>query len=84
MIKNTVTKLVITKNKRIADSSNMFSYAFEYFNEDVSVWREILKMPADDLMRPTETYNINEIITHKQHCCMNIDLETFVVEEVEV
>jgi hypothetical protein len=84
MIKKTVTLLKITKNKRVADRDNMFTYMFEWINGDVLVWKEIRKISADELMLPLENYDVEEIILHKQECCMLIDRESLIIETVEL
>lgn len=84
MIKHTVTKLKITKNKRTTDKDNMFTYMFTFINDETVVWKEILKISADEMMLPVENYDVEEIIAHKQKCCMIIDRETLIIETVEV
>ena len=79
-----VTKLKIYKNKRVADRDNLFNYVFEWISGDTVVWKETLKMSADELMQPVESYNIDDIVAHKQKCCMNIDLADFTVENIEI
>jgi len=84
MIKQPVNKLKITKNKTTTDKDNMFTYMFTYLNNDVVVWKEIRKIPSDEMMLPVENFNVEEIIAHKQQCCMTIDRESLVIETVEV
>jgi hypothetical protein len=84
MIKKPVTKLKITKNKRIADKDNMFTYMFEWINGYTLVWKEILKIQADQMMLPVETYNLDDIISHKISCCMTIDPATLEIETIEL
>jgi hypothetical protein len=84
MIKKTVTSLKITKNKRVANRDNMFTYMFEWINGDVVVWKEIRKISSDEMMLPLEIYDIEELIAHKQECCMLIDRASFIIETVEV
>ena len=46
-----VTKLKIYKNKRVADRDNLFNYVFEWISGDTVVWKETLKMSADELYK---------------------------------
>lgn len=84
MIKKSVNRLVITKNKRTTDKDNLFTYMFEWKNNDDIIWKELLKISADEMLLPVENYDIEEIIAHKQQCCMNIDRESLVIENVEI
>jgi uncharacterized Fe-S cluster-containing protein len=79
-----VTKLIIRKNKRVVDRDNHFTYVFDWYSGDQLVYREPRKMNCDELMMPVELYDLDEVLAHKIECCMNIDLKTFIIEEVEV
>ena len=79
-----VTKLKIYKNKRVADRDNLFNYVFEWISGDTVVWKETMKMSADELMQPIESYNLDDIIKHKQECCMVIDPATLIIETIEI
>jgi hypothetical protein len=41
-------------------------------------------MSANEFLQPIELYDLNEIIKHKQECCMVIDPDTLIVETIEI
>jgi hypothetical protein len=77
-------KLKITKNQRIVDASNLYTYKFEWMNGDNIIYSEIRKIDTDEMNLPRETYLIDELVDHKINCCLDIDKSTFTVEEVNV
>lgn len=82
MKKKNVNKLKIVKNKKSTDSSGMFNYVFEWFDEDEMVLQEVKKIMADIYNMPVENFNLEEIIKHKKDCCLIID--DLNIEEVEL
>ena len=75
-------KLTIVKNQRVLNSSNQFKYTFEWKYDDKILIKESICLPADDYNLPIENYNIDELIEHKKHCCLEI--EDIIVEEITI
>ena len=82
--KKVATKLTIKKNKRVLDKNNQFNYVFEWYNGNKIVMKEIVKIASDEYNLPIEDYDVNEMIEHKEYCCLTINKSSFVVQEVEL
>lgn len=82
MNKKKVDTLKITKNKKSTDANGQFNYVFDWFDGDELVFQEVRKIMADIYNLPVEDFNLEDIIDHKKHCCMNI--ETLNIQEVEI
>lgn len=82
MEKSKVSKLKIVKNKKSTDSSGMFNYVFEWYDEDQMILQEVRKIMADIYNMPVENFDLEELINHKKDCCMIID--DLNIEEVEL
>jgi len=84
MIKKNCNRLKIIKNKINIDSEKMFTYIFEWCDDDKLIIQELYKIQTDFYNNAIENYNINELILHKQYCCLEINLNTIKIEEVEI
>jgi len=83
-MKPLVNRLKIIKNIRVITSDRHFVYKFEWYNNDDLLLFEIRQIQASDLNLPLESYNIQELVNHKNLCCFSIDINTLFIEEVEV
>lgn len=83
-MKKQVSKLIVYKNKTDADKDGMLTYKFEWVDGDNIVMSELLKIQLDEFKIPIESYDLDAMITHKQHCCLEIDTNTFAVEIIEL
>lgn len=83
-MKPLVNRLKITKNTRVLTSERHFVYKFEWYNNDDLLLFEIRQIQASDVNLPIESYEIQELAAHKNICCFTIDINTLLIEEVEV
>jgi hypothetical protein len=60
-----INKLIITKNTKVVDSNNLFTYKFQWLNDGENVVTEIRKIESDDMMQPKETYDVEDLKEHK-------------------
>lgn len=83
MRKKPIDLLRIVKNKKATNKDGDFVYVFEWsYQGEVSIQeKEILT--ADIYNRPIEHYNVQEMIDHKKHCCVEIK-PGFKIETVEL
>jgi|688.fasta_scaffold01939_22 hypothetical protein len=81
-MKKPCNRLKIAKNKIDVDSEGMFTYIFEWYNNEKLMIQEPYKIQSDNYGLPIENYNINEMIEHKQYCCLEIDSNTLKIEEI--
>lgn len=67
-------KLIIKKLlSKGVDKDNLFTYKLEWiFNEDI-ILIECKKLDSNEFFEPIENFTIEELISHKKHCCMEID-----------
>lgn len=73
-------KLIITKNTKIVDSNNLFTYKFEWCDGDMVQYTEIRKIESDEMIQPKETYDVNELKEHK--IASGWDIEDLSVETI--
>lgn len=78
-----IDKIIITKNNKIVDSDNMFTWKFEFLYNNESMMSEIIKINSNDIGMPKE-FNIVEFLNHKIVCCMDFNIDTIEIEQVEV
>lgn len=83
-MKPVVNKLKIIKNTRVLTSERHFVYKFEWYYNDTLLLSELRQIQASDLNLPIESYEIQELVAHKNTCCFTIDINTLLIEEVEV
>jgi hypothetical protein len=82
-MKQTVTSLKITKRTK-PNPHGLFIHVFEWGNLDGVIQEEIRILGQTPEGKANETYNIEELIAHKNHCCFKIEASNFVVNEVYV
>jgi hypothetical protein len=68
-----INKLIITKNTKLVDSNNLFTYKFQWYNDTDLVLSEIRKVESDEMMTPKETYDVEELKEHKISSGFEID-----------
>jgi hypothetical protein len=83
-MKPIVNKLKIIKNTRVLTSERHFVYKFEWYNNDTLLLSELRQIQASELNLPMESYEIQELVEHKNICCFTIDINTLLIDEVEV
>jgi hypothetical protein len=83
-MKQDCNRLKIVKNKKTTDANGMFNYVFEWYQDNKMLYQEIHKIDADIYNTPIENYNIEDMIEHKQYCCLNIDPINIKIEETEL
>lgn len=78
-----IDKIIISKNNRVVDSNNLFTWKIEYLYNNEVLTSEIIKIDSDDT-GISKGMNINEFLNHKLVCCMEFDLDTIEIEELEL
>lgn len=79
----TINKLTIFKNKRIPSNDGHFIYKFVWSVDGFDDIVTHMVMQPDELNRPTEVYDIDDMKAHKESIGFTIS-DDFVVEEVLV
>lgn len=78
-----INKIVIHKNNSVVDRDNLFTWKFTFLYNDDTITSEIIKIDSNDLGLPRE-FNVIEFLNHKIVCCMDFNLDTIEIEEVEL
>lgn len=82
MIKKQCNFLKIVKNKRTIGLDGKFNYVFEWCYDDTILIKEVYKISLNEYNLPIENYDLNEMIEHKNHCCLIIDDINIIEEEI--
>lgn len=79
-MKKNVNKLLIIKDLKSTDTTKMFSYVFNWMDGEEVIISEIKKIHKDSFGNPVEDYILDDLVNHKINCCLNINIENFIIE----